>query len=386
MGKLSITQMDLPGRLILTRVDFNVPLTPGGAVADDSRITASLPTLRYLSERGARVVLCSHLGRPKGVAEMRYSLRPVAERLEHRIGRSVGFCPQLTGSLPREMTTRLERGGLLMLENLRFDPGEERNDPVFAEQLAQLGEAYVNDAFGVAHRAHASTVGVTRFFKQCAAGLLMEREIEFLSRLLAAREHPYLVLLGGAKASDKLPVVANLLGKADRLLIGGGMAYTFLRAQGQAVGASLVQEDFVAAAEEILQRAKPGQVLLPSDHVLDNLEVVREIPPGGKAMDIGPETRERFMAEVARARILFWNGPMGVFEKPPLDAGTLAIARAVAACAGVTVAGGGDSLAALKAAGVEDQLTHISTGGGASLEFLAGTTLPGVAVLTEVQA
>lgn len=386
MGKLAITQLDVAGRLILTRVDFNVPLTASGAVADDSRVVAALPTLRYLGEHGARVVLCSHLGRPKGTPDMRYSLRPVAERLEHRIGRSVGFCPQLTGSLPREMSARLEKGGLLMLENLRFDPGEEKNDPIFAEQLAQLGEAYVNDAFGAAHRAHASTVGVTRHFTQCAAGLLMERELEFLSRLLAAKEHPYLVLLGGAKASDKLPVVANLLSKADRLLIGGGMAYTFLRAQGKEVGASLVQPDFIAAAAEILQRAKPGQVLLPSDHVLENLDVVREIPAGGKAMDIGPETRERFSAEIARARILFWNGPMGVFEKPPLDAGTLAVARAVAACAGVTVAGGGDSIAALKAAGVEDQLTHISTGGGASLEYLAGDTLPGVAALTEVRA
>lgn len=386
MGKLSVTQLELAGRLALTRVDFNVPLTASGAVADDSRIIATLPTLRYLSEHGARVVLCSHLGRPKGKVDMRFSLRPLAERLEHSLGRSVGFCPQTTGSLPREMTARLERGGLLLLENLRFDAGEEANDPLFAEQLAQLGEVYVNDAFGVAHRAHASTVGVTRFFAQCAAGLLLERELEFLSRLLAAKEHPYVVLLGGAKAGDKLPLVSNLLDKADRLMIGGGMAYTFLRAQGKAVGASLVQEDFVGAAAEILQRAKPGQILLPSDHVLENREVVRDIPVNAKAMDIGPETRERFAAEIARARMLFWNGPMGVFEKPPLDAGTLAVARAVAACAGVTVAGGGDSIAALKAAGVEEQLSHISTGGGASLEFLAGDTLPGVAALTEVRA
>jgi phosphoglycerate kinase len=382
MAKLTLARLDVAQRLALVRVDYNVPLHDG-AVADDTRIAATLPTLRTLLQREARLVLCSHLGRPKGKPDPRYSLRPVAERLERLLGRNVGFCPKTVGPRAVEMASRLESGGVLLVENLRFQPGEEANDPEFARQLAELGEVYVNDAFGAAHRAHASTVGVVRYFPQAAAGLLMQRELEYLGRVREAKEHPFLVLLGGAKASDKLPLMAHLARRADALLIGGGMAYTFLVAQGQPVGRSLVQPDFVAAAGELLAQARPGQILLPEDHVLADGQVVTEIPPDGQAMDIGPRTRAKFADAIARARILFWNGPMGVFEKPPLDAGTLAVARAVAACAGTTVAGGGDSIAALRAAGLEDKLSHISTGGGASLEYLAGETLPGVEALSE---
>jgi phosphoglycerate kinase len=382
MAKLTLAQLDVAGKLALVRVDYNVPLVDG-AVSDDTRIAATLPTLRTMLHRGARLVLCSHLGRPKGKPEARYSLRAVAERLERLLERNVGFCPETVGPRAQEMASRLETGGVLLVENLRFQPGEEANDDAFARQLAELGEVYVDDAFGAAHRAHASTVGVVRYFPQAAAGLLLERELDYLSRIRDAREHPFLVLLGGAKAGDKLPLMAHLAQRADELLIGGGMAYTFLAAQGQPVGRSLVQAEFVEAAGRLLAQARPGQIVLPEDHVLADGQVVSQIPPDGQAMDIGPRTRAKFAARIARARILFWNGPMGVFEKPPLDAGTLAVARAVAACPGTTVAGGGDSIAALRAAGLEGKLSHVSTGGGASLEFLAGEKLPGVEALTE---
>ncbi len=383
MAKLSVTDLDLDGRLVLLRVDFNVPLQ-GNQVADDNRLTATLPTLRLLMNKRARVVMCSHLGRPKGKPDPKYSLRPVAEHLERLLGVSVGFCPETVGPRAQEMAARLEPGGFLLLENLRYQAAEEANDPEFARQLAELGEVYVNDAFGAAHRAHASTAGVTKYFTQAAAGLLLQKELNYLGKVLAAREHPFVVILGGAKASDKLPLIAHLARQADQLLIGGGMAYTFLKAQGKGIGDSLLQADFVLAAGKLLAEAKPGQFVLPVDHVLEDGTVVTEIPAGRKAMDIGPETRRIFAGHITRARMVFWNGPMGVFEKPPLDAGTLAVAAAVAACAGTTVAGGGDSVAALRAAGVEDKLSHVSTGGGASLEFLSGDVLPGVAALTEV--
>lgn len=383
MAKLTIKQLDVRGRLVLTRVDFNVPLE-GNRIVDNSRLVATLPTLRYLMNRGSRVVLCSHLGRPKGKPESRYSLRPVAERLERLLEHSVGFCPDTVGPRAEEMAARLDPGHVMLLENLRFDPGEEANDEGFARQLAALGEIYVDDAFGAAHRAHASIVGVVRFFSEAAAGLLMQSELEYLGRLLHAHEHPYVVLLGGAKVSDKLPVLAHLAPRADRILIGGAMAYTFLRALGQPTGDSLVQEDYVEPTKKLLASSPRDHFILPVDHVLSTLEVVSAIPPGGRAMDIGPRTRELFAGFIAPARMLFWNGPMGVFEKPPLDAGTLAVAHAVADCSGTTVAGGGDSIAALRAAGLKDALTHVSTGGGASLEFLAGDPLPGVEALTEV--
>ncbi|HEY8056124.1 MAG TPA: phosphoglycerate kinase [Terriglobales bacterium] len=383
MAKLTLAHLkDLQGRLVLCRVDYNIPVD-GEHVVDDTRIVATLPTLHTLMHKQARIVLCSHLGRPKGKPDARYSLRPVAERLKELLdGHSVGFCPRTVGGEAEEMAARLEPGNLLLLENLRFQPGEEANDDGFARQLARLGEVYVNDAFGVAHRAHASTVGVVKYFPQAAAGLLMERELEYLGKILEAREHPFVVLLGGAKVSDKLPFLSHLARRADRLLIGGGMAYTFLQAQGQPIGDSLVQLDQVEAVGKLLA-LKPGQFVLPVDHVLEDGAVVTTIPAHGKAMDIGPRTRELFARHIAPARILFWNGPMGVFERPPLDAGTLAVAQAVAACPGITVAGGGDSIAALNAAGLKDKLSHISTGGGASLEFLSGDPLPGVAALTE---
>jgi len=382
MAKLSVKDLDVNGKLVLLRVDFNVPLA-GNQVADDARITASLPTIRHLIEHGARVVMCAHLGRPKGKPDARYSLKPVAEHLERLLDKNVGFSPETVGATAQEMAARLAPGGLLMVENLRFQPGEEANDAAFARQLSELGEVYVNDAFGADHRAHASTVGVTKFFTQAAAGFLLQKELDYLGRVLVAKDHPFVVILGGAKISDKLPLIAHLAKQADRLLIGGGMAYTFLKAQGQGIGDSLVQEDFLDAAKKLLAESRPGQFVLPVDHVLEHGEVVRDIPAGGKAMDIGPESRANFAGHIATAKILFWNGPMGVFEKPPLDAGTLAVARAVAMCAGVTVAGGGDSVAALRAAGVEDKLSHVSTGGGASLEFLSGDVLPGVAALTD---
>ncbi|MGH9465918.1 MAG: phosphoglycerate kinase [Terriglobales bacterium] len=383
MSKLGVQVLDVTGRLVLCRVDFNVPLE-GSRILDISRIAATLPTLQSLRERGARIVLCSHLGRPNGAHHERLSLRPVAERLEHLIGHSVGFCPEAVGPRAEEMAARLEPGHMVVLENLRFYPGEEANDDAFSRQLAALGELYVDDAFGAAHRAHASIVGVTKYFPLAAAGLLMQSELNYLGRLLAAHEHPFVVLLGGAKVSDKLPLMAHLGARADKMLVGGGMAYTFLRAQDQPTGDSLVQENMVAPVRKMLTQFPTDHFLLPVDHVLENGKVVTKIPAHGKAMDIGPRTRQLFADQIATARMLFWNGPMGVFEKPPLDEGTLAMARAAADCPGITVAGGGDSLSALREAGLKDALTHASTGGGASLEFLAGDPLPGVAALTEV--
>ena len=382
MPKLSLRDLKLGEELVLLRADFNVPLEDG-VITDDNRLQATLPTLRYLRDHGARTVICSHLGRPKGKPDDRFSLRPVAEHLERLLETSVGFCPETVGPEAEEMSAKLERGGILVVENLRFQPGEEANDPAFARQLAALGELYVDDAFGAAHRAHASNSAIVQFFPQAAAGLLLEKELAYLSRIREAHEHPFLVLLGGAKASDKLAIVTALARRADQLLIGGGMAYTFLRAQGQEIGASLVEPDRVAEVRALLEKARPGQLVLPVDHVLEDGRVVAQIPPGGKAFDIGPKTRALFAGQIASAKILFWNGPMGVFEKPPFDAGTLAVARAVADCPGVTVAGGGDSVAALRASGLEGELDHISTGGGAALEFLAGDPLPGVEALTD---
>jgi len=381
VAKLSVNDLEVEGRLVLVRVDYNVPLD-GARITDDARIQATLPTLRLLIARGARLVLCAHLGRPKGKVDLRYTLRPVAEHLERLLDGNVGFAPQTVGPLAEEMAARLAPGGVVLLENLRFQPGEESNDPAFSRQLAALGDVYVDDAFGAAHRAHASTVGVTALMPQAAAGLLMERELDYLGRVLHGADRPFVVILGGAKISDKLPLIAHLVQRADHLLIGGAMAYTFLKAQGKSIGASLLQADFVDAANKLL-RDSGARILLPTDHVLEDGRVVQDIPDGAKAFDIGPATRGAFARVIASARMVFWNGPMGMFEKPPFDEGTLAVARAVAASPGLTVAGGGDSVAALHAAGLADRLSHVSTGGGASLEFLSGDTLPGVAALTE---
>ena len=402
MSKLSIRDLNLSHHRVLMRADFNVPLEDG-RVADDTRIRETLPTIEYALRRGARVVLISHLGRPKGKPNSKMSLKPVAERLRMLLDKelapdeNVGFCPDCVGPEAEEMAGKLEQGQTLLLENLRFHPEEEANDEKFSKQLAGLADYYVNDAFGTAHRAHASTVGITKFVKKSAAGLLMEKELEYLGRVLKKPERPFIAILGGAKVSDKIGVIRNLLDKVkvDTLIIGGGMAYTFLKAQGEPVGKSLVEEDKVELARQLLHEAKTHKIkfLLPVDHIvadrIDAAAIVQtvgagHIPANLMALDIGPKTIAIFTDAIAGARTIVWNGPMGVFEVSPFAKGTFKIARAVADNAGATsIVGGGDSVAAVHAAGVAEKITHISTGGGASLEFLEGKKLPGVEALTD---
>ncbi len=393
MAKLSIRDLELQGKRVFLRADFNVPIE-GGEVVEAWRIEATLPTVRYALGRGARVILASHLGRPKGKRDPKYSLQPVARKLSELLDQEIPLAPDCVGAEVKALVDQLSDGQALLLENLRFHPEEEKNDLEFARQLAQLADLYVNDAFGAAHRAHASIEGITRFVPVAAAGFLMEKELEYLGRLLAQPEHPFVVVLGGAKVSDKILVIENLLARADTVLIGGAMAYTFLRAKGEDVGASRVESDQLELARKLMAEAEARQIafLLPVDHVvLERMEeevqtrVVRteEFPERAIGMDIGPETARLFAARIAEARTVFWNGPLGVFEQPPFDQGTIAIARALAECPGVTIVGGGDSLAAIRQAGVAERITHLSTGGGATLEFLAGIELPGVKALTE---
>jgi len=392
LPKLTIEHLPLAGKRVFVRADLNVPLE-GRTVTDDTRLRAGLPTLRFALDGGAAVVLASHLGRPKGGPDPKYSLKPVAERLAALLGRPVPLALDCVGEATRAQAQALKPGDLLLLENLRFHPEEEKNDDGFARQLAELADCYVNDAFAAAHRAHASIAAITRHLQPAAAGLLMQRELEALGRILEAPARPLVAVLGGAKVSDKVALVEHLIGKVDGFLIGGGMAFTFLRALGHSIGRSLVEPDRVETARAALEAARRRGVplTLPVDVVVaDGLDSaagravgIRDIPDAQMGLDIGPRTVERFTAVLATAKTIVWNGPMGVFEKPPFAAGTVAVARAVGGSPAFTVIGGGDTIAAVNAAGVAEKIGYISTAGGAFLEFLEGRTLPGVAALTE---
>ncbi len=388
MPKLSIKDLDLKDKTVFIRVDFNVPLANSGQeITSDQRIRASLPTIQYAIEHCAAVVLASHLGRPKGKPNAQMSLAPVAVRLSELLGKHVAMAPDCIG--PQVAGLKPAPGEVLLLENLRFHAEEEANDPEFSKQLAALGDVYVNDAFGSAHRAHASTVGIASYLPMAAAGLLMDRELEWLTRVTRNPERPSLALLGGAKVSDKIGVIQNLLAVVDKLLIGGAMAYTFMRARNEPTGRSLVEEDKIDLARQLLAAAD-GKLVLPVDHV-----AVREVKAGAASevvtrmaadqigVDIGPKTIEEYATLIRAAKTVIWNGPMGIFEMPPFDAGTMLLAQAVADSGAVSVVGGGDSEKAIKTTGLSDKISHISTGGGASLEFLAGLELPGVAALTD---
>ncbi len=394
--KLAITDLDLVRKRVFIRVDFNVPLQDG-VIGDDTRIRASLPTIQYAVAHGATAVVASHLGRPKGKPNPAMSLRPVAARLGKLLERPVVFVEDCVGDAVKRRVDEVHAsgGGVVLLENLRFHPEEEKNDPAFSAQLASLADLYVDDAFGAAHRAHASVEGITHHMPSAAAGMLMEEELRYLGHVLEAPEHPFVCIIGGAKVSDKIDVIRNMLGRVDTMTIGGAMAYTFFKARGLPIGRSLVEDDKLDEARRIERdaQARGVRLLLPVDHVVtERIEAgaAHEVLPvdspaiGDRmGVDIGPQTIEAYTSAIRGAKTVVWNGPMGVFEIPAFAAGTSAIARAVAAVDGTTIIGGGDSISAVKKAGIADKITHISTGGGASLEFLGGRTLPGVAALTD---
>jgi len=396
MNKLTITDLDLRGKRVFIRVDFNVPLKEG-VITDDTRIRQSLPTLRLAIQKGGRLVLASHLGRPEGRPDPKYSLLAVSKKLEELIGRPVRFSSDCVGPVPESKSKSLAEGGILLLENVRFHPEEEKNDEAFSKQLAALSDGlFVCDAFGSAHRAHASVVGITRFVQRSGAGLLMEKELAYLGEAVTNPARPFVAILGGAKVSDKIEVVENLMNIADAMLIGGGMAYTFLKAEGQPIGKSLVEDDKLELAKRLRAEAqqKKFALLLPVDHVVGaefnpgtttQTLPVSATPDGWMGLDIGPKTIDTYRQKIASAKTIVWNGPMGVFEMPAFSKGTLEVAKAVAAAtsSGATsIVGGGDSVAAVHQSGVADKISHISTGGGASLEFLGGRKLPGVEALT----
>jgi len=396
MNKLSIRDLEMSGKRVFIRADFNVPLD-GAKVSDDTRIRETLPTLRLAIERGARLVLASHLGRPKGKPDPKYSLAPVAARLRELLGKPVDFATDCVGPDAEAKSKSVANGGILLLENVRYHPQEEANDPEFSRQLSQLCDRlFVCDAFGSAHRAHASVVGITKYVDRAAAGLLMEKELQYLGRAVSNPDRPFVAVLGGAKVSDKIEVVRNLMKLADAMLIGGAMAYTFLKSQGLPTGKSLVENDKLDLARALLDeaRARNFHLLLPVDHVLaespDSTATrttdIATAPDGWMGLDVGPKTIAQFSAEISKARTIVWNGPLGMFEKPAFAQGTLAIARAVAAATtagAISIIGGGDSVAAVEQSGLAGKISHISTGGGASLEFLAGEKLPGVEALTD---
>jgi phosphoglycerate kinase len=388
MPKLSIRDLQLEGKTLFIRVDFNVPLANGGQeITSDKRIRSSIPTIQYALDHGAAVILASHLGRPKGKPNAEMSLKPVSVKLSELMGKPVAFAPDCVG--PEVESMKPLPGGILLLENLRFHPEEEANEPAFSQQLAALCDVYVNDAFGTAHRAHASTAGMIAYVPQAAAGLLMEQELKYLTMVTATPARPAVAIIGGAKVSDKIEVIVNLIKSVDKLMIGGAMAYTFIKSQGHSIGKSLVEDDTLALAIDLLKEFG-DKLVLPVDHVVasefkagaDN-EVVTTIPDGKMALDIGPATVAAYSELIRSAKTIIWNGPMGVFELPPFDKGTLGIAQAVASSGAISVVGGGDSEKAIKNTGLAGKISHISTGGGASLEFLSGMELPGVAALTE---
>lgn len=393
MAIKTIRDFELSGRRVFIRVDFNVPQDKQTfAVKDDTRIRAALPTINYALEKNSRLILASHLGRPKGKVTKEYSLYPVAERLQELIKRDVIFPDDCVGDGVKKIVREMEPGNVVLLENLRFHPEEEANDPVFSEKLASLCDVYINDAFGTAHRAHASTAGMAQYVKDRGVGFLMEKEIQYLGKLLENPEKPFIAILGGAKVSDKIGVIQNLLGRVDEILVCGAMAYTFLRARGLSVGRSLTEEDKVKTAEEILSRAESRgvKIFLPVDHIVakaaepdvETMSVTSEkMPAELMGLDIGPKTIELYKKEIKKAKTIFWNGPAGVFETAPFDRGTIELAKAVAGSGAMSVVGGGDSVSAVNRAGVADKISHISTGGGASLEFLEGIKLPGIAAL-----